>query len=75
MHPKTVKKILENEEELDIGQMAEAILQDKEREPKKKHIPSVSRQLHAWQHIQGIEKEKIAWRNRLAKVWPKKKES
>ena len=75
MHPRTVKKILEDKEELNIGKMAEAILEEKKREPKRKHIPSSTRQIEAWQRIQAKEKEKIAWRNRVAKVWPKQKPS
>jgi hypothetical protein len=73
MHPRTVKKILEDEEDLDIGQMAGAILEEKKREPKKKHIASSTNQIHAYRNIQAMEQEKIAWRNRLAKVWPKQK--
>lgn len=75
MHPRTVKKILEDEAELDIGQMADAILEDKKREPKKKHIPSMSRSLNAYRNIQAKEQEKIAWRNQVAKVWSKRKPS
>jgi len=73
MHPRTVKKILEDEEELNIGDMAGAILEEKKREPKKKHISSKNRQIEAYRNKQAKEQEKVAWKNQLAKIWPKKK--
>ena len=73
MHPKTAKKVLEDDEVLDIGAMAEAILEEKKREPKKKHISSTTRQIAAYRNKQAKEQEKVAWKNQLKKVWPKQK--
>jgi hypothetical protein len=75
MHPRTVKKILEDEEELDLAQMADAILEEKRREPKKNHIASTTRQIHAYRNIQAKQQDQVAWRNRVKKVWPKQKPS
>jgi len=71
MHPKTVKKILEDEEQLDLAQMAGAILEEKKHEPKKKHIPSLKRSLQAYRNLQAKEQAKVAWREKVKKVWPK----
>lgn len=73
MHPRTVKKVLEDEDNLDIAKMADAVLEEKKREPKKKHITSTTNQIMAYRTIQAKQQEEVAWKNRLAKVWPKQK--
>jgi len=75
MHPRTVKKILENEDELNIAEMAEAILEDKKREPKKIHIPSMVKSQQAYRQLKAREQEEIAWKNKFAKYWLKQKPS
>lgn len=75
MHPRTVKKILENDEELNIGEMAEAILEDKKHEPKRTHVPSMARSQQAYQRMKAREQEQIAWRNAVAKHWSKQKQA
>lgn len=73
MHPRTAKKIIENDEELNVAELAEAILEDKKREPKRKHIPSMARSQAAYHRIQHRKQEEIAWRQEVEKVWKRKK--
>jgi hypothetical protein len=73
VHPKTAKAIIANDEELNIGELAEAILEDKKREPKRKHIPSQARSQEAYHRIQHRKQDEISWRNAVAKVWDKQK--
>jgi len=63
------------DEELNIGELAEEILKEKAKEPKKKHIPSVKRALDAYHKKKAKEQKEFAWRKQLSKVWPKQKPS
>ena len=75
MNPRKAKKILESDEDLNIAELAEAVLEDKKHEPKRKHIPSMDRSHKAWVEIQKREQKLAVFRKRLAKVWPSKKQS
>lgn len=71
MHPRTAKKILEDDDNFDVAKVAEA-LAEKQRQ-KEKHIPSRGRALSAFLRKQLKEREEIEWRRAFAKVWNKKK--
>jgi hypothetical protein len=72
MHLKTAKKILADEETIDIAETAEAILEEKKHE-KKKRPPSVARVLDSWNRKRARIKETEEIRQALAKVWNKRK--
>lgn len=73
MHPRTARKIIENNEELNMAELAEAILEEKKREPKRNHIPSMAKSQAAFHRVQHRKQEEIVWRQRLANVWNKQK--
>lgn len=72
MDPKTAKRILSNDEELDIAKLAEAHAEEQKREKKRKHIPSMQRSLSAYLRKKAKEKEEEAWRQKVAKIWKPK---
>lgn len=74
MHPKTAKSIIANEEEINIAELAEAILEEKSREVKKRP-PSQARSQEAYHRIQHRKRDEISWRQQLVKVWDKTKQS
>jgi hypothetical protein len=76
MQEKTIRKILDNDEDLNIEDMAKAILDEKKREEKKKkRIPSTRNSIIAWNKIKIKQREEEALRQRIAKVWPENKKS
>jgi hypothetical protein len=72
VHPKTAKAIIADEEELNIGELAEAHLEDKKREVKKRP-PSQARSQEAYHRIQHRKKDEFVWKQQLAKVWERLK--
>jgi|FAXJ01.1.fsa_nt_gi site-specific recombinase XerC len=72
MHPATVKKVLADEETLDIAKTAEAVQEDQRRGVKKDKLTSrvnSSRAHQAWL-IRGHEKE--SFRQKLKEAWNKR---
>lgn len=69
MKPSKAKQIIENDEEMDLLQMAEAVLELERRKPKrKKKDPNIG-----WLKKQAIEKEENLRRWKVAQVWNKYK--
>ena len=73
MHPKTVRKVLADEETLDIEQTAEAVREDARRRQKKDRTNSQlnSARAHSAWLTRQHEKEKL--RQKLKEVWNKRK--
>lgn len=71
MQRRTIQKILEDEDTLNLLEAAKAILEKNKYEEKHIHIPSRKRSLDAWQKIKAKRQEEEAFRQRLAKVWNK----
>ena len=73
MHPLTVRKVLADEETLDIAKTAEAVQENARRLPKKDKLTSrlnSSRAHSAWLTRQH---EKESFRQKVAKIWNKRK--
>ena len=73
MHPKTVRKVLADEETLDIAKTAEAV-QENARRRKKQDIRT-SQLNSARAHAAWLtrEHERESFRQKLAKVWNRRK--
>ena len=70
MHSRTAKKILTNDDELNIGLMAEAHAEVQRLETnKKKRAPSMQRSLSAWMRLKARDQSEEAWRQKVKKVW------
>ena len=72
MQEKTIQKILNDEETLDLVKAAEAILDDKKREEKRNRPRVKKTALQKWREKQKAADE--AFRQRVAKVWNKNKQ-
>jgi len=75
MHPKTARKIIDNDEELDIALMAEAHLVLRRLEEKHPRIPSKSKSLNAWANLKKKLQSDEIWRRQVMKVWDNNKSS
>ena len=64
------RQIMDNDEMLDIGQMAEAALEIEKRKPKPKKPPGSN---IGWRKKQILDKEEELRRQAFAKVWNKYK--
>lgn len=71
MHPRTAKKILDDDDNFDVAMVAEALAE--QQKEKEKPIPSKSRALSAFLRKKLKEREELEWRKTFAKVWNKKK--
>lgn len=73
MHPATVKKVLTDEETLDIAKTAEAVREDQRRRIKRDKPTSQANSLRA--HILWLarEKNKEEFRQKLKGIWNKRK--
>jgi hypothetical protein len=71
MNQKTIQKILENEETLDLLKAAEASLELEKRNSRKKHVPDTRRSLVAWERFKSRKIEEEKFRQRLKEVWNK----
>ena len=71
MHPATAKKILADEETLDIGKTAEAVQEDRRLREKRDKPTSPYNSLRA--HMQWLlrQKKKEEFRQTLKRVWNK----
>lgn len=69
MKPSRARKILDNDEEMDIGQMAEAALELEKRKVPVKHGDP----LIAWRKKQILDNEEELRRRRLIALWNKYK--
>lgn len=69
MHPSTIKKILTDEENIDVAKLAEATIEDKKREVKQNHVSSMARSRIAYAKKIKREQEEISFRQKLSKVW------
>ena len=70
MRPSKARRILDHDEEMDIGQMAEAALELEKRKvkPKKHGDPLIS-----WRMKQALDNEEELRRLRVAALWNKYK--
>ena len=75
MHPRTAKRIIDDDQELNIAELAEAILEDKKHEPKRKHKSAEARSQEAYHRIQRHKHDELALRNEFAKAWNKRKQT
>jgi hypothetical protein len=72
MQRRTARKILSDDETLDVAKMAEAIiLEAAEAEKKKKHPHSVVKVLNAWNDKRARIKAQEEFRQAVAKAWKK----
>ena len=72
MQEHTIRKILEDEDNLDLLKAAEAVLEKSLRDSKKK-IPNRWRAFNAWQKVKAQYQADEAFRQQLAEVWKKRK--
>lgn len=73
MHPNTAKKVLADEDTLDIGKTAEAVIEDRRLRDKKDKPKSKINSLRAhtaWLHRQ---QDKEVLRQKLKQIWNKHK--
>jgi hypothetical protein len=75
MHPATVKKVLSNEETLDVAQTAEAVREDIRRRQKKDKPTSLANSLRAHMAWKARQKEKEEFRQKLKEIWNRRKKS
>jgi hypothetical protein len=73
MHPQTAKKILADEDTLDVAKTAEAVREDARLRVKKDKPTSQANSIKAHQAWLAREYEKESFRQRLAKIWNKRK--
>lgn len=77
MHPNTAKAIINNEEELDIGQMAEALSslqkQENKRLAKVRRKKNPNRNNEGWLRHQAIEESSEKLRQQIVDVLKRKK--
>lgn len=73
MHPQTVKKVLADEETLDVAKTAEAVMEDKRRRDKKDKPKTPANSARAYVAWLAREREKDEFRKKFAKVWNKRK--
>jgi len=71
MHPRTAKKILDDDDNFDVAEIADALAEKAKQ--KENPIPSRARSLSAFLRKQLKEREEIEWKRAFAKVWNKKK--
>jgi hypothetical protein len=68
VHHNTVKSILSNDDELNIGELAEAHA----NAPAEKRPTSRTNSLNAWAKLKTKEKDEEAWRRKIQAAWDKK---
>ena len=73
MKPSKARRILDNDEEMDIAQMAEAALELERRKAKAK--PKHGDPLIGWRKKQALDNEEELRRLRFAALWNKYKKS
>lgn len=73
MRPSTVKKVLADEETLDIAKTAEAVRENKRLQEKKDKATSPANSLRAYMAWKARIKEKEVFRQNLKRVWNKRK--
>lgn len=73
MHPQTVKKVLADEETLDVAKTAEAVMEDKRRRDKKDKPKTHENSARAYVAWLAREREEDEFRKKVAKVWNKRK--
>jgi len=73
MRPSTVKKVLADEETLDIAKTAEAVRENKRLQEKKDKPTSPTNSLRAYMVWKARIKEKEVFRQKLKEVWNKRK--
>jgi hypothetical protein len=73
MHPATAKKVLANEETLDIAKTAEAVREDKRLREKKDKPTSQANSLRAHMLWLARHKEKEMFRQKVREIWNKRK--
>jgi len=75
MNRKTIQKILDDENVLDIELMAKAHTEQQRRQPKRKTPATMQRSVAAWHKLKAQAQEEEGWRQKLKKVWNKKNPS
>ena len=73
MHPKTVRKVLADEETLDIAKTAEAVQENARRRKKQDRLTSERNSARAHTAWLIRQHEKECFRQRLAEIWNKRK--
>ena len=73
MRPSTVKKVLADEETLDIAKTAEAVRESKRLQEKKDKPTSPANSLRAYMLWLARNKEEEVFRQKLKEVWNKRK--
>jgi hypothetical protein len=71
MQKRTIKKILDDEDTIDIAKTAEAVLQENKRKVTK--VPSRINSLRAWNKFRKKKQDETLRRQKLAEVWNKYK--
>jgi hypothetical protein len=73
MHRKTAQKILDDDDTINIEMLAAAHAEEQKRQRKSKKAPSIQRSLSAWDKLKARNQAEEGWRQKVAKVWNKKK--
>ena len=73
MHPQTAKKILADEETLDVAKTAEAVREDARLRKRKDKPTSVANSIRAYMAWNARNKEKEMFRQKLKEIWNKRK--
>ena len=73
MHPATVKRILADEDTLDVAQTAEAVQEDVRLRKHKDKPTSIANSIRAHMAWKARNKEKELFRQKLRDIWNKRK--
>lgn len=71
MHPKQIRKVLEDDDTFDVAKAAEAVLEDARIREKKSKPRKRANSIIAYQKLKAREQEQEAFRQRLADAWNK----
>jgi hypothetical protein len=69
MHPKQIRKVLDDEETFDVAQAAEAVIEDNRIREKKDKPKSREASLAAFQAHKARKQDDEAFRQSVAKAW------
>ena len=73
MHPATVKRVLTDEETLDVAETAKAVREDARLRKKKDKITSQANSLRAYMAWKVRNKDKEVFRQKVKAIWNKRK--
>ena len=73
MHPATVKRVLADEETLDVAETAEAVREDARLRKKKDRLVSQANSLKAHMAWKARNRDKELFRQKVKEIWNRRK--